>query len=62
MTAEQRYEVVVHFEGGHRGSCCAHGPIHAVRRIRRSFPDLRDRRILAIDVSAHPVSYFGTDQ
>lgn len=58
---EQRYEVFVAFEGGHHGSACARGPIHGVRRILRSFPELRGRRILSIVVSAHTVTYQGTD-
>lgn len=44
------------------GSCCARGPIHAARRILRSFPEFRGRRILAIHVDPCPTPYFGTDR
>jgi hypothetical protein len=67
-TPELRYHVDLRFapssreEHGPTGSCCARGPIHAARRILRSFPEFRGRKIVAIHVDPCPSPYFGTDR
>ena len=42
-------------------STCARGPIHAVRRIRRAFPETRTMRLATIRSEPGAVRYFGTD-
>lgn len=62
MNAEARYEVFAYFADGSRGSCCAHGPIHGMRRILRSFPEFRRVKLVRLVVLPGRVSYFGTDR
>ena len=42
-------------------STCARGPIHAVRRIRRAFPETRTMRLATIRSAPRGVPYFGSD-
>ena len=57
---ETRVEVFAYFANDARASVCARGPVHGMRRILRSFPELRGVKLTKLVIGAH-VSYFGTD-